>query len=43
MVAQVRNMIVGTGLAAVHVTHDLAEAAAMADRVVGLTELFAGR
>jgi len=43
MVAQVRNMIVGTGLAAVHVTHDLAEAAAMADRVVGLTELFVGR
>lgn len=43
MVAQVRDMITGSGLAAVHVTHDLAEARAMADRVVGLTELFTNR
>lgn len=43
MATQVREMIVGSGLAAIHVTHDLAEARAMADRVVGLTELFEAR
>lgn len=43
MVTQVRGMIEGSGLAAVHVTHDLGEAHAMADRVVGLTDLFDAR
>jgi len=40
MAAQVRELVIRTGTAAVHVTHDDSEARAISDRVVTLQELF---
>lgn len=43
LAGQVRQLIISSKLAALHVTHDLAEAHGMGDRVVGLSELCAVR
>ncbi len=39
LVADIRRILVGTATSAVHVTHDRAEAAAIADRVVQIADL----